>query len=165
MKKFWFFVFFALTTAAFADDPITGYWTRVDKAGVLSVWEVYVENSLLNGRIIYTSNPLVKSDTKAAYCKTAYAGFPLAGKVNELPVLNTPWIWGLKNDKEGVWSGGKIINVEDGKMYQCKITFHAPDGKKFKSETLEMRGEIGMGIGGSDYWRRATKEETALRNK
>ena len=156
---------FTATVAFAEEDPALGHWTRTDKAGVMSVWEVYTEGGLLYGKIIYTSSPLVKADTKAERCKASYNGFPLQGKVNELPILNTAWIWGLKLESPGVWTGGNIINGEDGKMYKSKITFHAADGKKFKTDTLEMRGEIGMGIGGSDYWKRATKEEIAMRNK
>jgi uncharacterized protein (DUF2147 family) len=129
------------------------------------VWEIYLENGLLYGRFVYIGSPIVKQGTKAVYCKAVYEGFPISGNVNELPVLKTPWIWGLKPEKEGVWTDGSIINIEDGKRYKCKITFHAADGKKFKSDQLEMRGEVGMGIGRSEYWRRATNEEMALRNK
>jgi uncharacterized protein (DUF2147 family) len=49
-------------------------------------------------------------------------------------------------------------------MYKCKITFRPTDGKKYKVDTLEMRGEIGLGIGKSQYWTKATKEQaSALR--
>ena len=66
----------------------------------------------------------------------------------------------MKQDGEGKWTGGSIVNPQGGKCYTCKITFHAADGKKYKQDTLEMRGEIGMGIGRSQYWI-ATDEATA----
>jgi uncharacterized protein (DUF2147 family) len=63
-----------------------------------------------------------------------------------------------------VWSGGFVIDPSNGKIYKCKITWHPADGRKFPKEALEMRGEIGLGIGGSQYWRRATVEQAgALR--
>lgn len=57
-----------------------------------------------------------------------------------------------------------FIDPNDGKMYKCKITFRAKDGKKYVQDTLEMRGEIGLGIGRSQFWVRTTKEDaSALR--
>jgi uncharacterized protein (DUF2147 family) len=56
-------------------------------------------------------------------------------------------------DKPGQWSGGNVIDPTDGKIYKCKINFHTAGGK-FKTDTLEMRGEIGLGIGRSQYWQK-----------
>jgi uncharacterized protein (DUF2147 family) len=72
--------------------------------------------------------------------------------------VGTPWIFGLSLDKPGEWGGGHIINAEDGKMYKCKIKYHGADGKKFKADVLEMRGEIGLGIGRSQYWQKSDRE-------
>jgi len=77
-----------------------------------------------------------------------------------MPVIGTPWIFGLSPVRPGEWSGGHVINPEDGRMYRCKITFRAADGRRFRADTLEMRGEIGLGIGRSQFWQR-TDEETA----
>ena len=71
-----------------------------------------------------------------------------------MPLLGTPWIYGLSSNKTGEWSGGSIVNAEDGKLYKCKITFRQADGKKFQKDVLEMRGEIGLGIGRSQYWQK-----------
>lgn len=76
-----------------------------------------------------------------------------------MTVVGTPWIWGLTQKSAGQWAGGNIIDPADGKVYKCKITFRAADGKKFKEDTLEMRGEIGMGIGRSQFWKRSTPED------
>jgi uncharacterized protein (DUF2147 family) len=54
-----------------------------------------------------------------------------------------------------------VVNPEDGNMYRCKITYHPVAGDRFAAGTLEMRGEIGLGIGRSQYWRRCTREEAA----
>jgi uncharacterized protein (DUF2147 family) len=42
-------------------------------------------------------------------------------------------------------------------MYKCKIVFHAADGDRYKVDTLEIRGEIGLGIGRSQFWQRASR--------
>jgi uncharacterized protein (DUF2147 family) len=70
-------------------------------------------------------------------------------------------LFGLRQEKEGQWSGGNIINPEDGNMYKCKIIFHKANGTKYKTDTLEMRGEIGLGIGCSQFWRKATRAEAS----
>jgi uncharacterized protein (DUF2147 family) len=62
-------------------------------------------------------------------------------------------------DKPGQWSGGNVVDPESGSMYKCRITFRPADGKRYKVDTLEMRGEIGLGIGRSQFWRKSTKAE------
>jgi uncharacterized protein (DUF2147 family) len=53
------------------------------------------------------------------------------------------------------------IDPNDGKMYKCKITFHAADGRRYPTDTLEMRGEIGLGIGRSQFWRKSNRTEAS----
>jgi uncharacterized protein (DUF2147 family) len=143
----------------FAADPVEGYWLSVDeKSGkVTGGWHIYEEGGKLLGSLI--SSTEVSKGVPAGRCKESYPGFPIPGNVKEMPVVgDTPWIYGLTMEKPGVWGGGHIINPEDGKIYKCKIFFRAADGKKFQSDTLEMRGEIGLGIGRSQFWRKTDKE-------
>jgi uncharacterized protein (DUF2147 family) len=100
-------------------------------------------------------------DTLATACKESYKGFPLSGVVNRMKVIGPPWIFGLKMEKPGQWAGGNIIDPNDGKLYQCRIIFRAVDGKKYKQDTLEMRGEIARGLGKSQYWTKSTREEAS----
>ena len=82
----------------------------------------------------------------------------------EMKTVGTTWIYDLTKTSEGNWSKGKIVDPSDGNRYKCKMTFHKADGKKYAKDTLEMRGEIGMGIGRSQYWLGATEAEaSALR--
>jgi len=155
------FLILAISGICFASDPAEGYWLSVDeKSGkVTGGWHIYQEDGKLLGRLL--SSTEVARGVLASRCKDSYPGFPIPGKVSEMPVVGeTPWIYGLTLNKPGEWVGGHIINPEDGKSYKCKIYFHAADGKKYKSDTLEMRGEIGLGIGRSQYWR-STDEEYA----
>ncbi|MDR0374481.1 MAG: DUF2147 domain-containing protein [Treponema sp.] len=146
----------------FAEDPALGFWLSVDeKTGKTTAgWEIYQEkNGLLYGKMLSVAE--FPQDQIALLCKESYRGFPASGKVNQMRVVGTPWIFGLRQEKEGQWSGGNIINPEDGNMYKCKITFHKANGAKYKTDTLEMRGEIGLGIGRSQFWRKATRAEAA----
>ena len=153
-----------ITGFCFAADPVEGFWISIDdKTGkVTAGWEIYVVGGKLFGKVLSVlGHP---QDVKASNCKESYRGFPVAGKVNEMPVVGTPWIFNLtldKPDRPGVWGGGNVIDADKGSMYKCKIIFHARDGNKYKSDTLEMRGEIGLGIGRSQYWQRSTREEAS----
>ncbi|MDR3237809.1 MAG: DUF2147 domain-containing protein [Spirochaetia bacterium] len=143
----------------FAADPVEGYWISYDeKTGKPTAgWQIYQSSydQRLYGKILSKTN---KADVKASKCKPSYSGFPVAGDVSEMNVIGTPWIFGLTKEKDGYWSGGRIIDPTDGKMYKCKVTFH-PAGGKYAKDTLEMRGEIGLGIGRSQYWLKASKAE------
>jgi uncharacterized protein (DUF2147 family) len=153
-------VFFFVSVLCYAADPVEGYWLSIDDntGKVSGGWQIYQEGGKVYGKLLsFTSGT---ADTLAVRCKEKYDGFPVPGKVNAMPVVGTTWIFGLKPEKPGNWTGGNIINPEDGKMYKCKLIFRPADGKKFKFDTLEMRGEIGFGIGRSVYWEK-TNFETA----
>ncbi len=142
-----------------AADKVEGYWKSIDeKTGkVTAEWRIYEKNGGLFGEIIRV--PDQDDTTLAVHCKGPYKNFPVPGDVSKMTVINTPFIFGLRMKTPGQWEGGNIIDPGDGKMYQCKVTFRPADGKKFMTETLEMRGEIGLGIGRSQYWQRMNESE------
>jgi uncharacterized protein (DUF2147 family) len=145
-----------------AEDPAEGFWLSVDErtGKTTAGWEIYLEkDGLLCGKMLSVAD--FPQTQLAEVCKESYKGFPVSGAVNRMRVVGTPWIFGLHREKEGQWSGGNIINPEDGKMYKCKIVYHKADGGKYKTDTLEMRGEIGLGIGRSQFWRKTTQPEAA----
>jgi uncharacterized protein (DUF2147 family) len=150
----------AITGFCFAADQAEGYWLSIDEktGNTTAGWQVYQQGGKLFGKILSMSE--YPKTATADRCRESYAGFPVAGKVNQMTVAGTPWIYGLSMDKPGEWSGGSIVNPEDGKLYKCKIIFRTADGKKYKTDVLEMRGEIGLGIGRSQFWQR-TDESTA----
>ena len=161
-KKIMFVLFFlALAVFCFAADPAEGFWISVDeKTGKETAgWEIFIRDGKLYGRILSLAG--LSQTTKADKCNDSYKGFPAAGKVSDMTVVGTTWIFGLVPDgSPGSWKGGNIIDPNDGSMYGCKITFRPADGKKFKSDTLEMRGTIGP-FGRSQFWKRATREQAA----
>lgn len=160
MKKtaVFFGLAFLLTGFCFAADPVEGYWLSVDDqtGRVTAGWEIYQEGGKLYGKVLSTAEH--GQDVKAVFCRESYRDFPVAGKVNQMTVVGTPWIFGLVREQEGRWSNGNVIDPTDGNIYKCKITYHPADGKKFMTDTLEMRGEIGLGIGRSQYWRKTSRE-------
>jgi uncharacterized protein (DUF2147 family) len=80
--------------------------------------------------------------------------------VNQLFKLGTPWIFGLSLESPGHWTNGNVIDPSNGSIYKCSIIFHPADGKKFKQETLEIRGQL-LFFSGSQYWLRVTREEAS----
>jgi uncharacterized protein (DUF2147 family) len=163
MKKFTGLLVLALALAGycFALDPAEGFWISVDeKTGKTTAgWEIFVQNGKLFGRICSVAGH--PQDVKATNCNASYKGFPASGKVNEMTVVGTTWIFDLAMREAGKWRGGSVIDPDSGKMYKAEVTFHPADGKRYKTDTLEMRGEIGLGIGRSQYWRRSTRDEAS----
>jgi len=152
--------FFAITGFCFAADPAEGFWISVDeKTGKETAgWEIFIRDGKLYGRILSVAG--FPQDVKAENCKDSYKGFPASGKVSEMTVVGTIWIFGLVPAAQpGQWKDGNIVDPDSGSMYGCKITFH-PTGGKFKTDTLEMRGTIGP-IGRSQFWRKATRQQAA----
>lgn len=161
MKKLLALCIMAALTAAtlFAADAVEGYWKSIDeKTGkVTAAWHIYQEGNKLYGVIVTV--PTQKDSTIADTCKSAYKDFPVAGEVNKMTIVNTPFIFGLTRKADGQWDNGNIIDPKDGKIYKCKITFRPADNAKFKTDMLEMRGEIGLGIGRSQYWVKTNETE------
>jgi len=162
MKKIITTVIFILacTGTAFAADPVEGCWLSIDpKTGkIQSGWEIYESNGYMYGKMLSAAG--FPADTKAARCRDSYANFPIAGKVNQLPLFGTPWMFNLRMESPGRWTNGNIVNPEDGNMYKLSLIHHPADGKKFQQETLEVRGQL-LFFSGSQYWRRATQEEAS----
>ena len=163
MKKIVLFTAIFLFTfgVCFGADFAEGFWISYDeKSGKATAgWEIYTVGDKLYGKPLSVADH--PQDVTAYKCKDSYAGFPVAGKVSQMIVVGTPWIFGLTMNRPGVWSGGNVIDPDSGTMYKCRITYHATDGNKYKVDTLEMRGEIGLGIGRSQFWRKCTRAEAS----
>jgi uncharacterized protein (DUF2147 family) len=149
-----------LCLPANAADRAEGYWLGVDEKNgeVMAGWEVYQQDGFLLGKLL-SARGITGTET-ASGCKDRYPGFPLSGKVSAMPVLGTPWIFGLRREAPGRWIDGSVIVPIDGNLFKCTLTHHPADGKAFPVETLELRGQVFV-FSRSQYWRRATLEEAA----
>ena len=168
MKKLMFCVMMLFVAGlCLGADPVEGFWISYDdKTGKATAgWEIYTVGNKLYGKVLsVTGHP---QDVTAFNCKDSYAGFPVQGKVSEMKVVGTPWIFDLNMKKTGEWSGGQVIDPDEGRMYGCEITFRQAGtrsgSRTFQQDTLEMRGKIGP-FGRSQFWTKATREEaSALR--
>ncbi|MBQ7159940.1 MAG: DUF2147 domain-containing protein [Treponema sp.] len=153
-----------LGALAFADDPAEGFWISVDeKSGKETAgWQVFQDGGKLCGKILSVANE--PQDAKPTKAKgKSYDNFMNGADVSTLTIVGTAWIWGLQKKNEGAWKDGYVIDPNDGKRYKCEITFHKADGKKYPTDTLEMRGKVGP-VGRSQFWKKADESQaTGLR--
>ena len=152
---------FLFAGLCFAADPVEGYWISYDeKTGKATAgWKIWEENGKLFGTITSVPNEPRDGLAYGTKGKGPYDDFPVKGEMCKMQTIGTPWIYNLEKLETGKWAKGCIIDPNDGSRYKCKITFHKADGKKYMKDTLEMRGEIGLGIGRSQFWLAATQEE------
>ena len=163
MKKLIGVVAAALMLAAsvFA-DPAEGLWKSIDDVTgeVTAVWKIWEENNELFGTIVAVVDK--PQDVIASACKKTYKNFPVAGEVNKMKTVGTPWIYNMKRESEGNWKNGHIVNPGDGKFYGCVIKYLEPGQKNrnytAKEKTLAMAGTVGP-IQVFQYWKQATQQD------
>ena len=121
-----------------------GRWRTIDDAtgkpkSIVAIWE---EDGKLYGKVEQLLDP--KPDDPDPVCKKC------EGELKDVRVLGMRIMWDLKKDGEQ-WSGGKILDPDNGKSYRCKLKL-AEGGKK-----LQVRGFIGISLlGRTQTW---TREE------
>ena len=126
--------------AAAASDGPAGRWATVnDSTGkadsVVAIWE---ENGMFYGRVEKLIDPDPKDpDPACAKCE---------GDLKNKPVQGMRILWDLKRSGEG-WSGGTILDPNNGKTYRCSLSL-AEGGKK-----LKVRGYLGFSLfGRTETW-------------
>lgn len=126
--------------AADAASPV-GVWTTIDDTThkPKSVVEITEQNGELTGKV----KEVLQSDQGPnPVCKDC------EGERKNQPITGMTIIWGMKKDGDG-WSGGKILDPKNGKVYGCKMHL-VENGQK-----LEVRGFIGFSLlGRSQVWER-----------
>lgn len=151
-----------LSATVFAADPATGLWKSIDdKTGeVTAIWRIYEEGGKLFGTIAATTSD--PQDVIASACKESYKNFPVAGAVNKMKTVGTPWIFNMEKESEGFWINGNIIDPSNGKMYGCVIKYlnKGEKNKKYTATepTLAMAGTVGP-IQVFQYWVPATEAD------
>ena len=116
-----------------------GNWVTLDdETGVeKSIIKLYIENDSLYGRI----ETLLLEEDQGQLCTNC-----LGSELNQ-PIEGLVILKGLTRDGDQ-WTGGTILDPENGKEYQCTLTLN---------ETLELnvRGFIGFSfIGRTQRWKR-----------
>lgn len=120
-------------------QDVFGKWKTIDDetGEAKSIVEIYQQNGKVYGKVIEILNP-DKKDAKCVDCP---------GDAKGKPILGLVLLKNLKKDGSE-YSGGTILDPNNGKEYKCYITLE-------NSDKLKVRGYIGFSLlGRSQYWHR-----------
>ncbi len=132
-------------TAPIPDSPSllaspVGEWKTVDDVTgqVKSIVQIREQNGVLYGTVEQVFNPPVPHPL-CIHCSGAF---------KDRPVVGLQILWDLRaNGAE--WTGGHILDPENGKIYRCILTL--ADG----GQTVRLRGYIGLSLfGRAQRWLR-----------
>ena len=137
--------------AVAADKSVGGYWKSFDKdtGKVQSVFRVWEDKGKLVGKILKTfPKPGEKPQERCTECSGAQKDQRIVGLI---------FMWGLEREQDNPrkWTGGKVLNPADGKVYNVEVEL-SDDG-----EQLNVYGyiRIVVKVGGTNVWKRASAEE------
>jgi uncharacterized protein (DUF2147 family) len=133
------FALLAALGSAWAQNTPVGKWHTVDEKTneVKSEITITETGGVISGKITKLLRKDAKQDAVCEECKDARKGKPILG----MEIAR-----GAKKETDAdIWSGGKILNPEDGKEYTLKMT-PQEGGKK-----LAVRGSFGP-FGKNQTW-------------
>ena len=134
----------ANATWAAAADPMSpvGAWTTIDDETKKpkSVVRITEKDGIISGAVEKILDP-AKQDSK---CEECADDDPRKGK----PVVGMTVLTGLKKEGDNVYGWGRVLDPNNGKSYNAKVTVREGGNK------LEMRGSI-LFIGRTQTWIRA----------
>jgi len=123
-------------------QSVVGKWKTVDdKTGIVkSIIEITEADGLYKAHVIKLLDPeYAGTNPVCELCK---------GEKKNKPILGLEIMWNLVKDNAQKWSGGKILDPENGKIYGCKLSLE-------NDETLKVRGYLGFAaLGRNQYWYR-----------
>jgi uncharacterized protein (DUF2147 family) len=120
-------------------NPAVGLWKNVEPSKTVLI-RTYEENGKLMGRV----EKLIKDGVEDAEARC----LKCAGDQKDKPIKGLLIIWDLQKEGDR-WTGGKIMEPDTGKVYNCRIE-PIEGGKK-----LNVRGSISF-LGKTQTW---TREE------
>ncbi len=127
-------LFFSTTIQS---QTVLGKWKTIDDetGQAKSIVEVYENSGKIYGKVLEIFDASHKNDV----CKECI------GVDKNKPIQGMVILRGLTKD-DNEYSGGKIIDPKNGKIYKCSISLESKD-------KLKIRGYIGFSlIGRSQYW-------------
>ena len=111
---------------ALADDTAVGRWKTVDDATGKAKSVVEIQRNRdgsLSGRVVELLDTSKGTEPVCDKC---------SGSKRNQPIKGMAILWGLKPDGAGKWSGGRVLDPENGKDYKAKL------------ELLESGRKLGM---------------------
>ncbi|AGG88474.1 DUF2147 domain-containing protein [Rhodanobacter denitrificans] len=137
----------AAGAALAANNTPVGTWKTIDDKThqPKSIVEITEHNGEYRARIVELLNRTpedVARDGEHPLCTQC------EGERKNQPIVGMTFMWGVSQDGDE-WSGGKILDPKDGKIYKVKLTM-MDDGQK-----LNVRGYIGFSwVGRTQIWER-----------
>lgn len=132
---------FAIISSANGAE-LVGRWKTVDDDThkPKSIVEIYKSGDTYRGKIVKLIDPKEPN----AVCKKC------SGENKDKPLEGMDILWDLKTDKpEKSWTGGTILDPENGKSYSCNMSLDKD------SDKLKVRGYIGFSLlGRTQFWDR-----------
>jgi len=126
------------SVSLFSQSSITGTWKAVDdKDGeATSYIEIFEKDGKIHGKIIKLLQE--PEDSVCEQCE---------GDKHNQPIVGMEILTGLKKSGDE-WTGGRILDPEDGNTYKCKISLK-------DANTINLRGYIGIpALGRTQNWYR-----------
>ena len=105
----------AAATEAQSPSSAVGRWKSIDDATgkAKSVVEIYqAKDGRLAGKVVEILDLKDGPNPACDECKGANQGKPIKGMLI---------LWGLRPDGAGKWSGGRVLDPENGKDYKAKL--------------------------------------------
>ena len=105
----------AAATGAQSPSSAVGRWKTIDDATgkAKSVVEIYqAKDGRLAGKVVEILDLKDGPNPACDECKGANQGKPIKGMLI---------LWGLRPDGAGKWSGGRVLDPENGKDYKAKL--------------------------------------------
>ena len=99
----------------FANDTAVGRWKTVDDATGKAKSVVEIQRNRdgsLSGRVVELLDTSKGTDPVCDKCN---------GINRNQPIKGMAILWGLKPDGAGKWSGGRVLDPENGKDYKAKL--------------------------------------------
>ena len=132
MKHLAALAFLLCGVARATSDPLSpvGAWRTIDDATKKpkSIVRIVERDGALQATVERFLDPAADPAKKCSEC---------SDERKDKPILGMTIMSGLKKDGES-WSGGRILDPENGKTYRCTVTI-VDQGRR-----LEMRGYIGF---------------------
>ena len=122
------------------NHSVFGRWRTIDDetGKATSVIEIFEKHNRIYGRII----ELLNSKARNPKCEKC------DGDDKNKPIIGLIVLRGLKKDKDGNYSDGKILDPKHGKVYKCNLSLETRD-------KLKVRGFIGINLlGRTQFWER-----------
>ena len=105
----------AAATEAQSRSSAVGRWKTIDDATgkAKSIVEIYqAKDGRLAGKVVEILDLKDGPNPACDECKGANQGKPIKGMLI---------LWGLRPDGAGKWSGGRVLDPENGKDYKAKL--------------------------------------------